>query len=100
MASPETIGTVACENCGAVAYVKKNRGGLPYYRCGNCDHEGREHSNKGARIFLQKVTLPQPETPPEPVEKSEEKPAAPAAVPAKAAPKKQPSSMVATLLNF
>lgn len=61
MASPETIGTCACENCGATAYVKKNRGGFPYYRCGNCDKESREHSQKGARIFLQKVTMYEPE---------------------------------------
>lgn len=57
MASPKTIGTVACENCGSTAYVKKNKGGFPYYRCGNCDKEGREHSEEGARLFMKKVAL-------------------------------------------
>lgn len=81
MASPETIGTCACENCGSTAYVKKNKGGFPYYRCGNCDKESREHSQKGARIFLQKVTLNEAEKPastpakpaPEEVQKKPEK---------------------------
>lgn len=91
MASPETIGTCVCENCGAVAYVKKNRGGLPYCRCGSCDHESREHSQKGARLFLQKVTLLEPaadETAPEKAVKSE----APKAPPKKAS--------LADMLNF
>lgn len=93
MASPETIGTCQCENCGAVAYVKKNRGGLPYYRCGACDKESREHSQRGARIFLQKVTLLQTEAPPAVPEKSGEKLAPPPA----AVPKKQTLS---EMLNF
>lgn len=92
MASPETIGTCQCENCGAVAYVKKNRGGLPYYRCGACDKESREHSQRGARIFLQKVTLLQTEAPAVESAKSGEKPA-PAPVP----PKKPTLS---EMLNF
>lgn len=111
MASPETIGTSACENCGAVVYVKKNRGGFPYYRCGSCDRESREHSQKGARIFLQNVTLfqaeTQPETPPEKAAKSGETPLpepapppTPAPSPVPAARKKQPSSMVAAILNL
>lgn len=101
MASPETIGSCACENCGATAYVKKNRGGFPYYRCGACDRESREHSQKGARLFLQKVSLFETETPPAAPVKSEEKPApVPAPAPPKPAPKKQPSSMVSAILNL
>lgn len=94
MASPETIGTCDCENCGSTAYVKKNRGGFPYYRCGACDKESREHSQKGARIFLQKVTLLQPETTPASPEESGEKPVA--APPIKAKKK----SVVASILDF
>lgn len=92
MASPETIGTCQCENCGVVAYVKKNRGGLPYYRCGACDKHSQEHSQKGARIFLRKVTLFQTEAPLAAPEKSGEKPA-PVPVP----PKKPTLS---EMLNF
>ena len=80
MASPETIGTCSCENCGSTAYVKKNRGGLPYYRCGKCDKHSQEHSQAGARIFLQKVTLfavEEPPVVPEKAAKSEEPKVAP-----------------------
>lgn len=97
MASPETIGTCACENCGSVAYVKKNKGGHPYYRCGNCDKESREHSQRGARLFLQKVTLFQVEPPPAAPEKPAEKPAA---TPAPPPPKKPAKSLVSTLLEM
>lgn len=97
MASPETVGTCNCENCGSVAYVKKNKGGFPYYRCGNCDKESREHSQKGARIFLQKVKLFEAETPPPAAAKSEEKPAV--ATPP-TPPKKPAKSLVATLLEM
>jgi hypothetical protein len=97
MASPETVGTCQCGNCGSLAYVKKNRGGLPYYRCGNCDEARQQHSQKGARIFLQKVTLFEAETPPPAAAKHEEKPpVAPALQP----PKKPAKSLVATLLEM
>lgn len=94
MASPETIGTCVCRNCGSTAYVKKNRGGLPYYRCGSCDSENREHSQRGARIFMQKVTLfeaekPAPAAAPEAV-KSEKKPE----------PKKPAAGSVASFLGL
>lgn len=95
MASPETVGTCACENCGSLAYVKKNRGGFPYYRCGKCDKESREHSQNGARLFMQKVSLFETEAPAAVPEKSSEKPAA--TPPAKT---KAPSSMVAAILGL
>lgn len=62
MASPETIGTCACDVCGTTAYVKKNRGQLPYYRCGACDWSGQAHSQRASRAFMKKVTLMQVES--------------------------------------
>lgn len=99
MASPETIGTCQCENCGSVAYVKRNKGGLPYYRCGNCDKESREHSQRGARIFLQKVKLYEAEAPaPAPAKPEETQPAKPAP---KAAPQtKAAAGSVASFLGL
>lgn len=57
MASPETIGHGVCANCGERVHVKKNKNGYPYYRCGECDEERRQHSPHGTRKFLEKVAL-------------------------------------------
>lgn len=97
MATPETIGTATCPNCATLVYVKKNRGGLPYFRCGKCDHEGREHSAYGARLFLAKVTRGEFEeesapTPGKPDEK-------PAATPTPVAPEKPAKRGFSTLLG-
>ncbi len=97
MATPETIGTASCANCGTLVYVKKNRGGLPYYRCGKCDHESREHSAYGTRLFMAKVTRGEfDEDAAQEPEKAGEKQAA---QPAPAAPAKPAKSGFSTLLG-
>jgi hypothetical protein len=97
MATPETIGTADCENCGALVYVKKNRGGFPYYRCGACDHASQEHSAKGTRLFMARVTLGAADEDAAPEAGKKPENAAPA--PAPAAPAKPAKSGFSTLLG-
>lgn len=52
--SPETIGVCKCGHCGGNVAVKKNRGGLAYYRCDHCGMEARHHWAKTSDGVLSK----------------------------------------------
>jgi len=52
MATPDSIGTSDCQNCGREVFVRKNRGGFAYYRCEACGCAVQHHIHRGSESFI------------------------------------------------
>ena len=51
------IGKCDCQQCGREVDAHTNVSGLGYYNCGPCGFQGRQRTQKGHRLWLEKVRL-------------------------------------------
>lgn len=52
MATPDSIGTCDCLNCGREVFVRKNRGGFAYFRCEGCGVAVQHHIHRHSETFI------------------------------------------------